>query len=55
MTDDLTKPLAFSTVGCLMNKVKLSLVCAKKNAKLATKLADTINLLSEQLLPNFIS
>jgi len=54
MSENLTKPLIVSIVGLLMNKVKLSMMSAKKNKELASKLESTINLLSEQLLPHFI-
>lgn len=50
-----TKPLIISIVGPLMNKVKLSMLSAKKNTKLAAKLKPTIELLAEQLLPHFLS
>ena len=49
------KPLIISIVGPLMNKVKLSMLSAKKNRQLADKLKNTINLLSEQLLPFWLS
>ena len=49
------KPLIISIVGPLMNKVKLSMLSAKKNTKLAEKLKPTIELLAEQLLPHFLS
>lgn len=49
------KPLVISIMGPLMNKVKMSIHSAKKNKKLAEKLAGTINLLSEQLLPHYLS
>ena len=55
MSEKLSKPLIISMVGLLMNKVKLSMKCAKKNKLLAEKLDTTIQLLSEQLLPHFIS
>ena len=41
------KPLMVSIMGPLMNKVKLCIVHPKKNKRLATKLRDTVNLLSE--------
>ena len=41
-------------VGCLMNKVKLSMKSARKNKLLAEKLETTIQLLAEQLLPHFV-
>ena len=50
-----TKPLIISVVGPLMNKVKLSMLSAKKNTKLALKLKPTIDLLAEQLLPQWLS
>lgn len=50
-----TKPLIISIVGPLMNKVKLSMLSAKKNTKLAAKLKPTIEILAEQLLPHFLS
>ena len=50
-----TSPLIFSIVGALMNKVKLSMLGAKKNQQLARKLAGTMNLLAEQLLPHFLA
>ena len=50
-----TAPLIFSIVGALMNKVKLSMLSAKKNQQLARKLAGTMNLLAEQLLPHFLA
>ena len=49
------KPLIISIVGPLMNKVKLSMLSAKKNTKLAAKLKPTIELLAEQLLPHFLA
>lgn len=52
--DSLSKPLAVSMVGLLMNKVKLCMAAARKNKNLAEKLATTIQLLSEQLIPHFI-
>ena len=50
-----TKPLIISIVGPLMNKVKLSMLSAKKNQQLAKKLEGTVNLLAEQLLPHWLS
>ena len=50
-----TKPLILSVVGPLMNKVKLSMISAKKNQLLAGKLQGTINLVAEQLLPHWLS
>ena len=50
-----TTPLIYSVVGPLMNKVKLSMLSAKKNQQLARKLAGTMNLLAEQLLPHFLA
>ena len=52
--DTLSKSLAISIVGLLMNKVKLSVISARKNTMLAEKLTTTIQLLSEQLIPHFI-
>ena len=52
--DSLSKPLAVSMVGLLMNKVKLCMESARKNKNLAAKLATTVQLLSEQLIPHFI-
>ena len=47
MSQTLIQPLAISVVGCLMNKVKLSMKAARKNKLLAEKLETTIQLLSE--------
>ena len=55
MSQTLIQPLAVSVVGCLMNKVKLSMKAARKNKLLAEKLETTIQLLSEQLLPHFVA
>lgn len=49
-----TKPLIISILGPLMNKVKLSMLNAKKNKKLAAKLKSSIDLLAEQLLPHWL-
>jgi len=38
-----------------MNKVKLSMMSAKKNQKLSANLQGTINLLAEQLLPHYLA
>jgi len=54
-SSNLIKPLVISMVGPLMNKVKMSMQCAKKNQELAKKLSGTMNLLAEQLLPHFIA
>jgi len=50
-----TKPLIISVVGPLMNKVKMSMLGAKKNRQLAAKLQSTIDLLAEQLLPHYLA
>jgi proline dehydrogenase len=42
-----------SMCGPIMNKVKMCMAHAKKNRKLSEKLASTVNLLGEQLLPEF--
>ena len=55
MSQTLIQPLAVSVVGCLMNKVKLSMKAARKNKLLAEKLETTIQLLAEQLLPHFVA
>ena len=47
--------MIISTVGPLMNKVKLSMLSAKKNRDLAQKLASTIDVLAEQLLPFYLA
>ena len=44
-----------SMLGPLSNKIKLTMESAKKNKELVTKLRPLICLLTEQLLPNFIS
>ena len=49
------KPLIISMVGPLMNKVKMSMLSAKKNQKLAEKLAGTVNAIAEQLLPHYLA
>ena len=49
------KPLITSIVAPLMNKVKMSMLNAKKNRILAGKLEGTIALLAEQLLPHFLA
>ena len=50
-----TKPLIISIIGPLMNKVKLSIQSAKKNRELGKKLLPTVNLISEQLIPHYLS
>ena len=50
-----TRPLIISVVGPLMNKVKMSMASARKNKTLAGKLAGTINLVAEQLLPHYLA
>ena len=52
--DSLSKPLAVSMVGLLMNKVKLCMASARKNKNLVEKMATTVQLLSEQLIPFYI-
>ena len=42
-------------VGPLMNKVKMSMLAARKNRQLATKLQSTIDVLGEQLLPHYLT
>ena len=51
----LTAPLIISIMGPLMNKVKLSMLYAKKNRQLAAKLTGSINVLAEQILPHYLS
>ena len=51
----LTAPLIISIMGPLMNKVKLSMMHAKKNRQLAAKLTGSINVLAEQILPHYLS
>ena len=50
-----SKALIISMVGPLMNKVKMSMLAARKNRQLATKLQSTIDVLGEQLLPHYLT
>jgi len=50
-----SKALIISMVGPLMNKVKMSMVGARKNRVLATKLQGTVDVLGEQLLPHYLT
>jgi len=50
-----SKALIISMVGPLMNKVKMSMLAARKNRSLATKLQSTIDVLGEQLLPHYLT
>ena len=55
MVEASSKSLIISMVGPLMNKVKMSILGARKNCQLATKLASTIDMLGEQLLPFYLT
>lgn len=50
-----SKALIISMVGPLMNKVKMSILGARKNCQLALKLSSTIDMLGEQLLPHYLT
>ena len=50
-----SKALIISMVGPLMNKVKMSMLAARKNRLLATKLQSTVDVLGEQLLPHYLT
>ena len=55
MVDSSSKALIISMVGPLMNKVKMSILGARKNCQLALKLSSTIDMLGEQLLPHYLT
>lgn len=55
MSEDLINPLIQSVSGPLSNKIKSSIRYARKNVKLAQNLANTMDLLCEQLLPNHLA
>jgi hypothetical protein len=40
--------------GPIINKIKFCILYAKKNKNLGQKLLPTINLIGEQLLPNYL-
>ena len=55
MVEASSKSLIISMVGPLMNKVKMSILGARKNCCLAFKLSSTIDMLGEQLLPHYLT